>query len=137
MRQEEAIHEGLSLERSRRVTASDLATAHGSGTAAVLATPALLAFCEETARAIVDPLLPEGLSTVGTAIDFRHTAPSPSGLAVTIRARLVEVDGRRLRFELVARDTIEEIGRGTHERFVIDLDRFQARAAGKAESREG
>jgi len=122
---------GLTHERSRSVTSSDLATAHGSGTVEVLATPALLAFCEEATRSLIDPLLPDGRSTVGTSIDFRHTAATPLGLLVTVCARLVEVDGRRLRFELVARDEIEEIGRGTHERFVIELDRFQARVADK------
>ncbi len=72
--------------------------------------------------------------TVGTHIHVSHEAPTPPGLVVTATARLTAVAGRRLTFEVEAHDGIDVIGRGTHERFVIDRDRFQARAARKAPS---
>jgi len=93
----------------------------------------LLAFCEETARSTVDLRLPEGQATVGTYLEFRHTAATPPGVRVTVTARLIDVDGRRLRFKLSASDSIEEIGRGTHERFIVELDRFLAKVSRKAE----
>ena len=119
------------------VTADHLASRHGSGLVDVLATPVLVAFCEQTAREAVDPLLPEGQTTVGGSIDLRHTAPTPPGLQVTVIARLVEIDGQRLRFEIEARDEIEPIGRARHERFVIDAERFEARVEEKIRAAEG
>lgn len=129
-----AFEVGATAQRSWTVEAEHLAPAHGSGTADVLATPALLAFCEETARSIVDPLLPERQATVGTFLEFRHTAATPPGVRVTVTARLVDVDGQRLRFELTAHDPFEEIGRGTHERFLVDSDRFLTKVSRKAKS---
>jgi fluoroacetyl-CoA thioesterase len=125
---------GDAIERSWTVEPAHLATAYGSGTVDVLATPALIAFCEETSRAIVDPELPAGQGTVGTAIDFRHLAPTPPGVRVTVVARLIEIDERRLCFEVIARDPIEEVGRGTHERFIIDRRRFRDRVLDKGRS---
>lgn len=62
--------------------------------------------------------------TVGTQINVTHTAATPPGLEVTATVRLVAVDGRRLSFEVEAHDGVDSIGKGTHERFVIDRDRF-------------
>jgi fluoroacetyl-CoA thioesterase len=69
--------------------------------------------------------------TVGTHVDVSHVAATPPGLTVTVKARLEEVDGRRLVFSVSAHDGIEPIGGGRHERFVIDAARFNARMAGK------
>lgn len=115
----------------RLVEERHLASEWGSGLAPVLATPALVAFCEECARLIVDPLLPEGQQTVGTWISVRHLAATPLGLDVTVRAELTEVEGRRLRFRIEAWDGVEQIGEAEHERFVIDVERFRARTAEK------
>ena len=127
-----AITPGLLNETSRRVEAHHLACEWGSGLAAVLATPILVAFCEECARLAVDPLLPAGQETVGTWIGIRHLAATPPGLQVTVRAELKEVDGRRLRFQIEAWDDVERIGQADHERFIIDVERFQQRLAEKA-----
>jgi len=70
--------------------------------------------------------------TVGVRIDVDHTAATPPGLDVTARVKLVEVDGRRLVFEVEAHDGVDTIGQGTHERFVIDRDRFGAKVARKS-----
>lgn len=125
------IQPGLTHETSRQVESRHLASAWGSGLADVLATPALVAFCEACARLAVDPLLPKGQQTVGTRIDLRHLAATPPGMTVTVRAELVEVDGRRLRFRVEAWDAVEKIGEAEHERFIIDVARFSQRVAEK------
>ncbi len=70
--------------------------------------------------------------TVGTHVDFSHTAATPPGFTVTVRARLEEVDGRRLVFSVSAHDGVDTISTGRHERFVIDKAKFDARLAQKA-----
>jgi fluoroacetyl-CoA thioesterase len=125
------IKAGLNNEMTRRVAEQHLATEWGSGLAPVLATPVLVAFCEECARLTVDPSLPDGQETVGTAINIRHLAATPLGMAVTVWAELVEVDGRRLRFMVEARDEVERIGEGEHERFIIDVTRFERNVSEK------
>lgn len=69
--------------------------------------------------------------SLGTRVDFSHLAATPPGLTVTVQVRLEEVAGRRLRFTLSAHDGIDTISEGTHERHVIDLERFNARLAEK------
>jgi len=128
------IEPGLTNERTWTITEDHLASRYGSGLVDVLATPVLVAFCEETARGAVDPLLPEGETSVGTAIDLTHTAPTPPGLLVTVTARLTAVDGRRLTFEVEARDGVEPIGRARHERAIVERERFERRVAEKADA---
>lgn len=69
--------------------------------------------------------------TVGTHVDISHEAATPVGHEVIVRVRLTDVDGRRLGFEVAAEDEVDTIGRGTHERFVVDEGRFSERAARK------
>ena len=69
--------------------------------------------------------------SVGTQIDVSHCAATPPGLTVTARVKLVEIDGRRLKFEVEAHDGIELIGSGTHERFVIDKEKFSEKVTAK------
>jgi len=123
---------GLTNEQTFKVECGHLASAYGSGLVDALATPVLVGFCEECARTAVDRLLPPGKSTVGTSITLEHLAPTPAGMKVTVTARLIEIDGRRLRFSLEAHDELERVGRGTHERFIIDSGRFDERLARKA-----
>ena len=72
--------------------------------------------------------------TVGTHVDFSHMAATPSGFEVTVKARLVEVDRRRLVFEIEAHDDKDLISRGRHERFVIDKATFDAKLKEKSQS---
>lgn len=124
---------GLSNTLTNHVAEKHLASSMGSGLAPVLATPILVAFCEECARLSVDPYLPEGKQTVGTHIDLYHTAATPLGMQVTIQSELVEIDDKRLRFKVFAQDEVEKIGYGEHERFIIDTERFKSRLAKKLE----
>jgi fluoroacetyl-CoA thioesterase len=119
------IEPGLTNETTKPVKERHLATVWGSGLAPVLATPALAAFCKECARLSVDPLLPDGQQTVGTWISIRHLAATPPGMRVTVRAELVEVEGRCLRFRVEAWDEVERVGEAEHERFIVDVERFQ------------
>ena len=104
----------------QRVTAS----AFGSGMLDVYATPAMIALIEDTAKSSVQPLLEEGKGTVGTKIAVEHLAATPIGMKVRCETELIEVDRRRLVFQASVYDECELIGKGTHERFIIDDDRF-------------
>jgi predicted thioesterase len=122
---------GLVGEAHAVVQQADLASAIGSGRLDVYGTPAMLGLIELSAVNAVDPLLPDGSTTVGTRLDVRHLSPSPLGIAVRARAELVAVDGRRLTFNVEAYDAVDKIGEGTHERAVVDATRLLARASAK------
>jgi fluoroacetyl-CoA thioesterase len=64
-------------------------------------------------------------------LNVRHLAATPVGMAVTARATLKEIDGRRLVFDVEAWDAVERIGEGTHERFIVTRARFEERVRGK------
>ncbi len=123
---------GLTNEMTYLVEERHLARTWGSGQAAVLATPALAAFCEERSRLTVGPLLPEGQQTVGIWISVRHLAATPPGMRITVKAELVQVEGRRLRFHVEAWDEVERVGEAEHERFIVDAARFERRVREKA-----
>lgn len=72
--------------------------------------------------------------TVGTHFDLSHSAPTPAGCPVTIEVELIEVENRRLRFRVSARDDVGVVSEGTHERFVIDAERFNAKLSGRKRS---
>ncbi len=105
----------------------------GSGRAPVFATPMMVALMEAAAVDCVERLLNEGQETLGIRIDVDHTAGTPVGLAVTATAELKEVNGRKLTFYVEARDQREVIGKGRHERIVVDEARFRAKVRAKAE----
>ena len=121
------IEPGLVNETTITVTPDMTAEASNvEGMAPVLATPRLISYLERTAHLAVWPLLESGQSTVGILVYVRHLAATPVGMTVRFRAELVEVDRRRLVFKVEAWDEVEKIGEGTHERFIIDVARFQS-----------
>ncbi len=128
----EAIQPGLKGEVRLVVAEEHMAQHIGSGGVKVLATPQMVLFMERAGVAAVDHLLPEGHRTVGGHLDVRHLAPTPVGFEVTVTAELIEVEGRRLTFQVQAHDGVELVGKGTHQRFVIDLKKFGRRVAEKA-----
>lgn len=106
----------------------------GSGGLEVFATPALIALAEKTAFESVLPYLEKGQGTVGTHIDIKHIAATPVGMKVVCETELIEVDDikhRRLVFSVNVYDEVEKIAEGTHERFIIDNDRFMEKAERK------
>ena len=100
----------------------------------VLATPIMILVMENAALDAIRPFLDEGESAVGTVVDVRHIAATPIGQQITAEARVVEVSDRRIVFAVVARDEVEEIGSGTHERTVVDLQRISRRLKAKSRS---
>ena len=128
------IEPGIAAERSEVVTADLLATRLGSGSVEVYATPAMVALIESAAVAAIEPLLPEGQTSVGVALDVKHLAATPLGRRVRARAEVVQVDGRQVTFQVQAWDEHELIGEGMHTRFVIDVARFMVRVRQKSGS---
>lgn len=98
----------------------------------VLATPVMIMVMENAALNALKPYLDAGRSALGTRVDIRHLAATPAGRTVTGEAEVIEVDGRRVAFRIRAFDGAEEIGAGTHERVVIDLEKFRERLKAKA-----
>ena len=123
------------IENQKEVVVTDelTAAAMGSGLLPVFATPCLVALMEETCHLSVGPFLEEGQGTVGTKITVEHTAATPIGMTVTCKSRLVEASGRKLVFEVEAFDEAGSIGTGTHERFIIDNERFMEKASKKGQ----
>lgn len=103
----------------------------GSGLVEVFATPMMIALIEQTCLESVLPYLEEGQGTVGTLVNVTHSAATPVGMRVWCDSELVEVDRRRLVFAVKAYDECGPIGEGTHERFVIDTAKFQAKIDAK------
>ena len=107
---------GITGKQTITVTEEKTAQAMGSGTLPVFATPAMIALMENTASKSVETELDEGTGTVGTLINVKHVAATPVGMDVTCETKLVEVDRKRLVFEVKAYDAAGVIGEGTHER---------------------
>lgn len=122
---------GITGKQTITVTEEKTAQAMGSGTLPVFATPAMIALMENTASKSVEAKLDEGAGTVGTLINVKHVAATPVGMDVACETKLVEVDRKRLVFEVKAYDAAGVIGEGTHERFIIDNERFLAKAEAK------
>ena len=101
----------------------------------VLCTPWLIWFLEHAALEALKPWLEQGESTVGLEIEVRHLAPTPLGHSVTCMARIIQVEDRRITFQVEARDEMELIARGVHRRQVIRVEGFARRVQEKAPRR--
>ena len=122
---------GIKGYKEITVTKELTAISLGSGDLEVYATPAMIALMEETASESVKPELELGQGSVGTCIAIKHLAATPIGMRVRCESELVEVDGRRLVFNITAYDEKDKIGEGTHERFIILNDKFQSKVNSK------
>jgi len=96
----------------------------GRDDARVLATPWMIMYLEMTSRDAIKPLLPDTEDSVGTVVNVRHLAATPMGGQVRFDAEVIAVEGRRVTFRVEARDGRDLICDGTHQRAVIDIDRF-------------
>ncbi|MCK5634071.1 MAG: thioesterase family protein [Anaerolineales bacterium] len=123
---------GNRIEDTQQVTLERVASNLGSGTLQVYATPAMVAFVEQTCRKLVEPHLPEGMTTVGIALTVRHIAPTPLGRKVSIQAEIVLIEKNVISFQATIWDEMEKIGEVAHERAVIEIDRFTARVLKKS-----
>ena len=91
----------------------------------------MIRLIEQSAAELVDKNLPGELTSVGIALNVKHIAPTPIGMNVRAEVKIVSVDGRKIIFDVAAFDERGEIGRGTHERFIVGREKFQAKADGK------
>jgi len=122
---------GIKGHAELTVTHDNTAAKAGSGDQPVFATPWMVALMEEAAQSSVLPYLEQGQATVGTHLNVSHDAATPVGMKVWAESVLTEIDGRKLSFEVAAFDECGPIGKGTHERFVINKEKFMARVEAK------
>jgi len=126
---------GTKGESKLRVTSENAINFLGIESGRVLGTPHLISQLEFTARDSVLPFLEKGFDTVGARVDIRHLAATPLGMEVTFQSELISVEDRRLHFLVRAFDENEMISEGTHERALVNIERFAARVQAKLAGR--
>lgn len=110
------------------VREQDAAAQMGSGSLMVFATPAMVAYMENTAMKMVQDEMAEGNDTVGIEINVKHTKASPIGAKITISAEITAIEGRKIVYAIVAKDEQGDVvGSADHQRFIIDKERFLAK----------
>ncbi len=129
------IEPGLRGTLTWEVTGERTARHIGSGALRVFATPAMVLLIERACVELLQPLLPEGKSTVGIGIQVRHLAPTPLGMNVRAEVEVVAVEGDRIRLRGEVWDDLERVGEAEHQRAVIDVERFLKRVQEKTERR--
>ncbi len=125
---------GLTATQTEVVTTETTASAVGSGLVPVFSTPELARLIEQSAVVALDGVLDAGQTSVGTNLCFDHLAATPVGMSISATATLIEIDRRRLVFEITAKDAVEDVAKGTHTRFIIDEKKFMAKVKSKAEA---
>lgn len=103
----------------------------GSGKIRVLATPVMINVIEAAALKAAEHLLPAGHQSLGTLLNVKHIAATPVGMKIKATATVTKVEGRNIFFDVIAEDEKEEIGGGTHERVVVNVERFDKRVQRK------
>lgn len=118
---------GLAGTAETVVRETNTALAMGSGSLHVFATPSMIALMEQAACNAVAACLDEESTSVGTLVNITHDAATGMGKKVTSTATLTAVEGRKLVFEITAADEDKQIGKGTHERFIVNKEKFMAK----------
>lgn len=103
----------------------------GSGLLDVFATPMMIALMEKASCVAIESNLDEGMTTVGTMVNIEHVSATPVGMEVTVESTVTAVDGRKISFEVVAFDEVGVIGKGTHDRFMVNSEKFMLRTNSK------
>ena len=122
---------GLKGSVKETVSTENTATKVGSGSLPVFATPMMVALMEKAACVALEGHLDEGSTTVGTMLNIEHVAATPVGMAVTAESTVTAVDGRKVCFDVAAYDDAGLIGKGKHERFIVNAERFTAKTNAK------
>lgn len=122
---------GLTNTAEEFVTEKNTALALGSGSLEVFATPAMILLAEKASAELIEKNLPTELTSVGIALAVEHSAPTPVGMKVRVEVKIISAEGRKIIFEIAAFDERGEIGRGSHERFIVDKKKFQDKANAK------
>jgi predicted thioesterase len=123
---------GVRAEATHRVVSQNLLSSILPGAPPVFATPWMLCVMETAAAQAIAPHLEAGETSVGYGFDFQHLAPTPAGMTVVATAEVTKVDGNMVTLAIEARDDADVIGKGTHVRAVIDLERFNRRIKRKS-----
>ena len=120
------------LEKTRRIVVEgERVVRHLGEGAGVYGTPMLVADIEKLCHALILEHLDAGEGSVGTRVDIQHLAATPEGMWVDITAKVTHVDRRAVTFDVIARDAVDEVGRCTHNRFVVELTKIKERLAAK------
>lgn len=122
---------GIKGRYETTVTTANVATSVGSGKVKVFSTPMMISLMEKAALLSIEPFLEKGQSSVGTHINVSHCSATPIGMKVWAETEVIEIDRRRVTFSVKAYDDRGLIGEGTHERFIIDIEKFQSKAESK------
>ncbi|MCQ2820348.1 MAG: thioesterase family protein [archaeon] len=125
------LKEGMTHSKTITVTQNITADALGNSGVHVFATPYLVNLIEGTSRELLEKDLEKGKGTVGTEINVKHLGATPVGMDVTCNIKCIKVDGRRFVFEAEVFDEVELIATATHERFIINQDKFLQKAETK------
>lgn len=123
---------GMTRELTVVSTVEDSARRFYANLPDVFATPCLGGLMERVSAELINEHLESGEQSVGISMALTHSAATPLGMTITVRAEVTAVEGRKLTFRLEAFDEVEKIGEATHERFIIKADKFNARVAEKA-----
>lgn len=122
---------GLIGNAEVKVSSENSAETMGSGELKVFATPAMVALMEKAASQSVKSYINDGESTVGTLMNIEHISATPLGMVVKAESTLLEIEGRKLVFEVKAFDECGLIGKGRHERFIINAEKFMQKTNAK------
>ena len=131
----DAVKAGLKGRADLVVGEAHTAASVGSGAIHVLGTPVMINLMEAAALDAAEHLMPNGHQSLGIHVDISHVAATPIGMKVHATAEVTAVEGNRVHFRIEAHDEAEMIGEGTHERVVVNVERFDTRVQKKAESR--
>lgn len=124
---------GLTNRMEIMVDKTNVAGAVGSGSVDVFATPQMINLMERCCSYSVAPYMEQGCTTVGTIVNVSHLSATPIGMKVWCESTLTQIDGKKLVFDVKAYDEKGIIGEGTHERFIINIEKFMARTLKKLE----
>lgn len=116
----EGVIGSMEIVVSKELTAAK----YGSGLIEVFATPAMISIMESTAHTSIQKYLPDGFITLGIEVNIKHLKATPVGMKVTCESKLINVDGRKLTFEVNAYDEKGLIGTGLHVRFIVETKKF-------------
>ena len=125
------VHEGLTGSAELRVADEHTAPRVGSGKVRVLATPVMINLIEAAALDAVESLLPPGYQSLGTLLHVRHIAATPVGMRARATVEVERVEGRTVFFKVQVHDEKDLIGEGTHERVVVNVEKFDQRVQKK------
>ena len=128
---DQGLETGITFTMEDKVTEANAARTLGSGSLMVYGTPAMLLLVEKTAVALLEGRLELGFTSVGTKLNMDHVSATPLGAEVCCKAALTGIDRKRLTFSVEVSDQAGLIGKGIHERFIVDAQKFQQKADGK------